>query len=326
MATCDGERFLHAQLASIVAQTRRPAEVVVVDDASSDATRSILAAFCTETDVPVRVFENSTRLGPTKTFERAITLCTGDVIALADQDDRWHPDKLSVLCEELAGPSGALLVFSDARLVDDGGAPLGRTLWAALGLDAGLLDRLGSRRALGALLAHNQVTGASAAFRSRLRELAVPFPSHLPYHIHDGWLAALAAVLGRLRPARHVLMDYRVHPDQHIGVPEEQSVAPGSLVDRSRTVPDFSRHLVVAGAIRDRLASVPPEVLGDDASARSTVDDLLRYLQVRSALPPRLVPRTLAVGHELARGGYHRWASGTLTAVKDMASVATLPA
>jgi hypothetical protein len=121
-------------------------------------------------------------------------------------------------------------------------------------------------------------------------------------------------------------MDYRVHPGQHIGVPEETSAPAAGLLERGRTQPDFGMHLVVARAVSERLASLPPERLIPHASARSRVDDLMRYLQVRSALPPKLVPRTLAVGRELARGGYHRWAGGTLTAVKDMASIATVPA
>jgi hypothetical protein len=323
MATRNGERFLRQQLASIAAQTLPPLELVVVDDASSDSTRSILDTFGTASGWPVRVFQNAHRLGAAKTFELAVGLCRGDVIALADQDDWWHSDKLAVLCDELARPPAALLVFSDARLVDEHGTDLGRSLWGSLGLDPGMLDHLAGPHALGALLGNNLVTGASAAFRSELRGCALPFPSHLPSHIHDGWLAATAAVAGRLRPARHVLMDYRVHPDQLIGVPEVAYAAPGGLLARGRTGPDFSTHLAVARAVSDRLASLPADVLGAGSSPQAVADDLVRHLDVRSSLPSGLLPRAVAVGREVARGGYHRWARGALTAVKDVAALAT---
>ncbi len=100
-------RFVADQLRSIAAQTRPVDEVVVCDDGSTDGTVDAVAAFAAASPVPVRVVRNARQLGVTKNFEQAVGLCTGDVVLLCDQDDVWHPDKVAVLLDRLAGrPAG----------------------------------------------------------------------------------------------------------------------------------------------------------------------------------------------------------------------------
>src|SRR5215212_2843702 len=97
MCTYNGAEFLSAQLQSIMAQSRPPDEIIICDDVSIDTTRSLLRQFATESSIPITLHFNDQNLGSTKNFEQAITLCTGDVIALSDQDDVWRTDKLQVL-------------------------------------------------------------------------------------------------------------------------------------------------------------------------------------------------------------------------------------
>ncbi len=91
-------RCLEPQLASLLAQTRLPDELVACDDGSTDGTVSILEAFARRAPFPVRIERNDVRLRSTRNFEKAIGLCTGDLIATSDQDDVWLPEKLA-LCE-----------------------------------------------------------------------------------------------------------------------------------------------------------------------------------------------------------------------------------
>jgi glycosyltransferase involved in cell wall biosynthesis len=87
MCTYNGAAFLPAQLQSILTQSRRPDEIIICDDRSTDDTRSILETFKNESPIPVILNINDQNLGSVRNFERAINLCTGDVIALSDQDD-----------------------------------------------------------------------------------------------------------------------------------------------------------------------------------------------------------------------------------------------
>ena len=136
LATCNGARFLRAQLASIGAQTRPPDEIVACDDASEDETLRVLRSFADEAALPVRIESNQPRLGITRNFERAISLCTGDVIFLADQDDVWKRDKIRTLIDVLADRPGVGAVFSNGEVVDADGKPLGQSLWDSLEFDS----------------------------------------------------------------------------------------------------------------------------------------------------------------------------------------------
>ena len=95
LCSYNGAKFILEQLDSIAAQTRTPDELVICDDGSCDATIAEVANFASRASFPVRVHVNEAVLGPTKNFERAIALSGGDVIALCDQDDVWHSDKLA---------------------------------------------------------------------------------------------------------------------------------------------------------------------------------------------------------------------------------------
>ncbi|MGA9069058.1 MAG: glycosyltransferase, partial [Terracidiphilus sp.] len=118
LCTYNGERYLREQLNSIASQTRVPYEVVICDDNSTDATLDIVESFVQSVSFRVRVEHNSFRLGSTHNFEKAIQSCTGDLIALCDQDDVWRPDKLSVQAARLESDSSIGGLFSDASLVD----------------------------------------------------------------------------------------------------------------------------------------------------------------------------------------------------------------
>src|SRR4029079_623091 len=98
-----------------------PYESCVCDDGSSDDTLRVVVQFASRSSIPVRVHRNPSRLGAAGNFARAISLSEGDLIALADQDDVWLPEKLARLSDAMAG--GAADAFCDATLVDERGAP-----------------------------------------------------------------------------------------------------------------------------------------------------------------------------------------------------------
>src|SRR5687768_16857497 len=118
MCTYNGAQFLRAQFESIIAQSRRPDEIVVCDDCSTDETRALLNQFAADSPIPVLLHFNEQNLGSVMNFEQAIRMCTGDVIALSDQDDVWREDKLQLIEQAFHKTPEAGLVFSDAELVD----------------------------------------------------------------------------------------------------------------------------------------------------------------------------------------------------------------
>ncbi len=93
MCTYNGESYLDEQLQSILEQTEPIDEIVICDDGSIDKTLSIIEKFI-KAGTPIRLILNQKNLGYTRNFEKAICLCSGDIIFLADQDDIWMPEKV----------------------------------------------------------------------------------------------------------------------------------------------------------------------------------------------------------------------------------------
>ena len=120
LSTYNGSKFLREQLQSLANQTLLPFEVVITDDCSTDDTLSIIKEFSNVLNI--RVFVNDLPLKVTKNFEKAISLCSGDVILMCDQDDIWHPDKLAKIDKYFRENPAQLAVYQDAKY------HLGRTL------------------------------------------------------------------------------------------------------------------------------------------------------------------------------------------------------
>src|SRR3977135_1401293 len=93
LCTFNGARFLEPQVTSLFAQERTLDQIVAVDDASTDASFSLLESLAARSPVPMQVYRHPSQLGHVRNFERAISLTRGDVIFLCDQDDAWYPEK-----------------------------------------------------------------------------------------------------------------------------------------------------------------------------------------------------------------------------------------
>jgi glycosyltransferase involved in cell wall biosynthesis len=283
MCTYNGARFLPEQLASIAAQTRLPDEMVVCDDGSTDTTLEILEKFSQTVPFPVRIVRNPVNLGSTKNFEQAMRLCTGDLIALCDQDDIWLPDKLAVqarLLEERLEVGG---VFGDATLIDGESHPIGNGLWHGIHFTKQEQREVSAGRLVSVLLRKNVVTGATLMFRASLRPLLLPIPANW---VHDRWIAWMLALQSRLAVIDGPVIRYRVHGAQQIGV-ESVALARGltfteRLKKGRREEPAKHRAMAAEMAtLRERLSDISG-LTGDGLAAR--VEAKRRFLLERAAI------------------------------------------
>jgi len=90
IAVFNGERFLREALDSILAQTYRPLEILVVDDGSTDRTLEIASEY-SDTICYLR----QSNLGPGAARNTGLRKAKGEFIAFLDADDLWHKDKLA---------------------------------------------------------------------------------------------------------------------------------------------------------------------------------------------------------------------------------------
>ena len=101
MATYNGAAYLPGQLESLAEQTQKPAELVICDDRSTDATPEIVRSFARRAPFPVVFVANPQRLHFADNFLQAASLCASDHIAFCDQDDVWRPHKLVTVARAL---------------------------------------------------------------------------------------------------------------------------------------------------------------------------------------------------------------------------------
>ena len=195
MATYNGANYLRGQLDSFVAQTLLPSELVVVDDDSSDETVLILEDFARAAPFEVRIYRNDVNLGYAQNFSKSLSLCTGDLIFLSDQDDVWFKDKIETTVMFADNYPEMMLFMNDAELMLGDGTPLGLTLVSQLN-SLGLSEK-------------DFTPGCCMALRNVLVQLVLPVPSE--YFAHDTWISRLASCLEVKKVILSVKQYYRRH-------------------------------------------------------------------------------------------------------------------
>ena len=316
LCTCNGEDYLGDQLASFVSQTVLPDELIACDDASTDSTVDILDRFSKEAPFAVKIHRNQQRLGPTKNFERAISLCSGDFIFLSDQDDVWLPQKVNTLLEALRSNQGADYVFSDALIVDETLRSLGYTMWESIGFARRERRRFKMVRQFDVLLKHNVVTGATMAFRAELKTTVLPMPDE---SIHDEWVALVASAAGLQGVLiEEPLIKYRQHPRQLLGGRKTR------VVDQVRHARLGGEQLVEArlhhedvkcGQVLERLGSMGQL----NEHRQRLLEAKIGHVRARQTLHiRRRHARLLAVSKEFVTMRYHRFSLGWKSAARDL--------
>lgn len=221
MTVYNGEPFLKEQLDSILNQTKPVDEIVIVDDGSTDGSLKILNEY-KEKHSCIRLYLNETNLGYKRNFRKAISLCKGEIIFLSDQDDRWHPDKVAVMCGVLKDPEITVLA-SSFQFIDKDSRPYevkpvrGRSnnnMYLKKVADGALVPVTFNE-----FLEHNYFQGCSLAIkRSAVKDFLEGFTDLLP---HDWLISLMASYKKGMYFLNERLFDYRMHDHNTIGVPEK---------------------------------------------------------------------------------------------------------
>lgn len=96
--------FLESAIDSVLSQSFREFELIVVDDGSTDDTIDLLRRYGDSL-----VFLQQENRGPSAARNLGIEVSCGDLVAFLDSDDRWHPDKLFIQVEVMAEEPGYLI-------------------------------------------------------------------------------------------------------------------------------------------------------------------------------------------------------------------------
>jgi glycosyltransferase involved in cell wall biosynthesis len=310
LCTCNGERYLPEQLSSIAGQTRLPDQLVVCDDASSDATEKLLTRFAESSSFAVNLRFNRERLGSTRNFEAAIRRCTGDVVVLSDQDDIWLPNRLADAEEAFSIDEQLCAVFSDAELINAHSQPLGFSLWQIEAFSQRAQKAVQAGRAFQVLLNRNVVTGATMAFRATMCPRILPIP---PAWVHDGWIALVCSVSGKIGLLKRNAVQYRQHPAQQLGTPEQGLAAAIKTAQHTGTIQyvEMAAHYQLA---LDRVQSLEIE---NDAVI-SGLEGKIRHLSWRAQAQNGRIRNLGGIVRRCVSGDYFRFSDGWKSIAKDL--------
>lgn len=303
--TYNGLKYLPQQLDSIMAQSRRPDHLVVSDDRSTDGTWEFLQEWAKRCPIRVSLIRNDRQLGLTGNFEQSVSAVEADIVFSADQDDIWLPDKVERLMAVFEADPGVVLVHTDATLVDADDRDLGTTLLGELGLTHAERKAIRAGRAFDVYVRRNVVTGATAAFRKSLLDVACPMPKTM---YHDTWLAFMAGATGQVHLIDAPTIRYRQHGGNLVGM---RKLGPITRLRRlwwamngSYRLCDEVGHIIDFRVdVHERLAAqrgVPPSHMALAAKA-------LAFARQRGSLPRNPLLRAGAVLGIASRGRYHRF-------------------
>lgn len=203
IATYNGEKFIKAQLDSILLQLSSKDEIIISDDGSSDSTIEIIKSY---NDKRIKLYENSFQ-NLISNFEFALKKSSGDYIFLSDQDDVWISNKVEVIMNSLINND---LVLSNCKVVDTDLNVIHNSFFELRKSKKGLVNNL----------IKNSYLGCCMAFKRNVLNKSLPFPKDIP--MHDLWISFVAELFFRVDFIEEPLVFYRRH-GSNVSVTVEKS-------------------------------------------------------------------------------------------------------
>ena len=310
---------MQEQLESFLRQTRLPDELVICDDRSTDKTVEILKNFAADAPFPVYLHINEKNLGSTKNFEKAISLCQGDLIFLSDQDDVWHKEKLEKFVAAFASDEQIGLVFCDGELVDAQLNFLGATAWETSSFSKKQQNKVENGNGLPIILQSNVVTGCMMAFRAEYRRLFLPIPNDIHDVIHDYWITIVISATAKVRLIPENLVKYRQHKGQQLGL--SMGNVPNTFGKRVVNKVDFNETLSKLEDLQRHFDEFKRQTEKHEINNLGILDEIdlqKRHFQARVEIAESRRRRLRLIAREIFSRRYHHYSNGWLSAVKDL--------
>ena len=314
MCTYNSERFIREQLHSITAQTRLPDEIVICDDGSTDDTVKILRQWKELVPWTVRIYRNEENLGYTKNFEKVMSLCTGDVVFLADHDDVWMSGRVAMCMEAFEKDPELGLVTTDAELIDAEGNPQGMTLWE-------YVRRMQVRRFWGFFFPPGNKmelwTGCTMAVRRRFLKEMLPIPPN--FACHDIWLYLVMPLYAKIKYLDACLIQYRLHGSNHSTAPTVRELLenPSRWNYYNTVVETLAGHPGLVESLLAQVEKIPPGDLKTRYSRQ--LNQHAAHFAVRKRVSQNFWKNIGSFFAEVFSGGYFRHPQAIRAMIYDVA-------
>lgn len=310
LCTYNGEKYIAEQLQSILNQQLLPDEIIVCDDGSTDATLDIVRQVAVGSYVKINIWQNVPNLGVVKNFAKAISLCSGNFVALSDQDDVWLPNKLQLTYDYLnqASHSHLDMVFTDLMQVDENLQDLNQTMWKFRGFDKRRQDNWEKGNMLQDLLRHeNTVTGSTILMRRKFAQQCVPFLNqYAGDRLHDEIIALLAIKNNAIGFINQPTVLYR----QHTGQVTKQ------FVNEQLHETDTDAFYRICAYNLKHLEDI--KQLGFNGSQLAYINNYIKHLQIRLKAKKHYFVTLPQIAGEMINRNYYIYSNGFRSFLKDI--------
>lgn len=209
----NGARFLKESIDSIISQTYRNWELIIVDDCSTDVTPYIVKDYILK-DTRVRYYRNEKNLGLPANLNKGFSLTRGNYLTWTSDDNRFKSTALETMLRVLKKDAESQLVYASYQIIDDKGKIIGQML----------ADSKGSQNIVG-----SNVVGACFLYTRRAMELTGQYDSALfLVEDFDFWQRMFTKV--KVTFVSDVLYEYRWHADSLTSTKKEKEF--GMLLEK----------------------------------------------------------------------------------------------
>jgi glycosyltransferase involved in cell wall biosynthesis len=284
VASFNHERFIEQALDSVLSQTHRNLELIIVDDCSTDGSVALIQRWIERTGQPTVFTINEENRGICAVLNQLFAQSSGEFCIYLDSDDWMEPNRIRHHVDHFGSlDPDVVLVFGDANVRYEDGRPGGQTyLRRVLGdeeipQDDAVFDRL---------LVSNFIPSATVTVRRSAIIDAGGYDESLSYDDYDMWLRLSHRF--RLSYCEGIVANYRVVPSSMShSVTWKPLMFRSSItiferwatVDEVRMVP--SRRLAVADHLRWLARKIAPSDPRAAHGALRTADELMPSLRWR---------------------------------------------
>ncbi|MGE5607216.1 MAG: glycosyltransferase [Bacteroidota bacterium] len=247
MPVYNGERFVAEAIESVIGQTYRDFELIIVNDGSTDGTAVILEQYRNRTDVKIKIIQHPANQGVSAAQNSGIAICSGKYLMFAGADDIQEPERLEKQFRVFEEQPWVDMVFADCIFVDECNRSLNR--------QKGYPEGMTSENAILFQLKRNHLFSGLVLLRKTPDIwFDITLPNAVDYELFirlllaDYKLAVLNQPLARCRVHTKNISGQRKVSGKSVERILSRLDYPKILADLSRRFPESEVRLAVAGA------------------------------------------------------------------------------
>lgn len=223
MTTYNGEKYIEKQLESILNQTVKPDEVIIVDDCSKDNTVSLVNNFIKNNNLNNwNIIELSKNYGFINSFNEAIKRVSGDIIFLCDQDDIWLQNKIQLMTEIIIKNPKILCLTSGFIKIDSNDNVIATKRNPFSANNNLIRKRITENDCINIdilqVITYNVSPGCTYAFKKEIKEDFINSINDKNFLPHDWKINIIAALYKGLYFLNTPTIKYRIHENNTLGL------------------------------------------------------------------------------------------------------------